>query len=188
MIARRLLLLVARIMLLIHDHQTQLRHGRKHRRARPHYHPRIPAPNAMPLLRPLIRRQARVQQGHLIRQTRHTSARHRRRQPDLRHQQQRASPGIERTLHRREIHRRLARSRHPIQQVRPKPTLRHRRRNRSHGFHLFLIQGMLVRALLPFVRSAILLVIPQRSGGICFSLQDQAKTSPPLPRSPPARA
>ena len=42
--------------------------------------------------------------------------RHRGRQPDLRHQQQRRLPGIQRPLHRGKVHRRLARSGDAIQQ------------------------------------------------------------------------
>ena len=61
---------------------------------------------------------------------RHHLPRHRRRQPNLRHQQQRTLPRIESPPHRRKIHRRLPRPGHPIQQQRPNPPF-HRRRNRT---------------------------------------------------------
>ena len=56
-IARRFLLLVALVMLLVHQNQSQVGHGSKDRRPRSHHNGRIAAPYPPPLLAALIRRE-----------------------------------------------------------------------------------------------------------------------------------
>ena len=113
-VARILLLLVARIMLFIHNYEPQLHHRRKHRRPRSHHNPRVTPPNPVPLLRPLIRRQPAVQQCYLCPKRREHLPRHRRRQPNLRHQKQRTLPRCQRPPHGCKIDCRLPGPRHPV--------------------------------------------------------------------------
>ncbi len=115
-VARRLLLLVALVVLLVHQNQAQIRRGRKDRRARAHHDRRIAAPDAPPLLAALLGRKRGVQQRHLLPEGRVQQAGRLRRQPDLRNQQDRRKPAVQRPLHRRQIDRRLSRTRHAVQQ------------------------------------------------------------------------
>jgi hypothetical protein len=68
----------------------------------------------------------------------HPAAHHLRRQPNLRNQQDRRQPPVQRPLHRRQINRRLARSRHPMQQKWMESP--QRRCQRGQRLHLRLIQ------------------------------------------------
>ena len=88
-IARRLLLLVARVMFLIHNDQAQIDHRRKHGRPRPDDDSRLAAANPVPLLCALVGRQLRMQHRYLALKRRIHLSRHRGRQANLRDQQQR---------------------------------------------------------------------------------------------------
>ena len=88
-IARRLFLLVRRILLLVDNDERQIADRREHRRPRPADHPRLAATYAMPLLRPLRIRQPRMQDGDLVAEHLMQIGRHRRSQPNFRNQQDR---------------------------------------------------------------------------------------------------
>ena len=60
-IARRFLLLVARLLLLVHDDQAEIFERRENRGARSHHHARLAVPHAPPFARALDFRQAAVQ-------------------------------------------------------------------------------------------------------------------------------
>ncbi len=122
-IARRLFLLVTRVLLFINDDECQVTHRREDGRARPHHDARFTTPNAAPLLGTLVVAQGGVQQRDFAAERLHQLRRRRRRQSDLRHQQQRGAPGDEHALHRREVHRRLARAGHTVQQRDGEPAL-----------------------------------------------------------------
>ena len=138
-ISRRLFLLVRRILLLIHDHQRQIRNRSEHRRARAHYHARLSALDAMPLLRPLLIRQRRVQNSNFFTEHMMQISRHCRRKPDLRNQQDRRPSRLENRTHRRQINRSLARSSHPMQQ--------HARKLPGAHALLNLLQRILLRGI-----------------------------------------
>ena len=115
-VARRLFLLVALVVLLVHENQAEIRHGRKDGRARADHDGRIAAPDAPPLLAALLRRERGVQQRDLVAEGGVEQAGRLRREADLRHQQNRRQSAIERPLHGGQIDGRLSRTGHAVQQ------------------------------------------------------------------------
>ncbi len=102
-VARRLLLLVTLVVLFIDENQSQIRRRRKNRRPRPHHNPRLAPLDPPPLLAALFRRQRRVQQRHPLAKRCIQQPHRLRRQPNLRNQQDRRHPPIQRPLHRLQI-------------------------------------------------------------------------------------
>ena len=115
-VARRLFLLVGVVVLLVDHDQRQVGHRRKHRRARAYHNVALAVADALPLLGALVVGERRVQDGDLVAEDLVQIGGHRRRQPDLRHQQNRRAPLGQHRLHGRQIHRRLARSGDAVQQ------------------------------------------------------------------------
>ena len=124
-VARRVLLLVRRILLLVDDDERQIADRSEHRRPGPGDHPRLAAPYAMPLLRPLRIRQPRMQNGNLVSEYLMQIGRYRRRQPNLRNQQDRGAPGVQHLPHTSQIHRRLSGASDPMEQQAAKLARRH---------------------------------------------------------------
>jgi hypothetical protein len=65
-VARRLFLLVAAVVLFVHHDQAQVAHRREHARARPHHHRGRAGADAPPLLGALHIRERAVQNGHPV--------------------------------------------------------------------------------------------------------------------------
>ena len=119
MVARRLLLLVSVLVLLIHDHDPKLFHRRKNRRTRADGHARRTAADAMPLVVPLAFAEVRVQHRDLV--PRRSEARlealdRLRRERDFRHEQNRAEPAFEHALDGLEVDLRLSAAGHTVEQ------------------------------------------------------------------------
>ena len=115
-IARRFFLLVRRILLLVDNDERKIADRREHRRPRSRHHPRLAAPYAMPLLRPLRIRQPRMQNGNFIAEHLVQIGRHRRSQANFRNQQDRRPPLLQHLAHACQIHRRLSRPGDAVQQ------------------------------------------------------------------------
>jgi hypothetical protein len=101
---------------LIHHDQPQLLHRREHPRPCPHHHRRRSRPDPPPLLGSLHVRERAVQNGDAVAEPREELSRHRRRQRDLRHQQQRPAPLLQCRLDRAQINFRLSRTRNAVEQ------------------------------------------------------------------------
>ena len=117
-IARRLLLLVALIVLFVDHDQAEIAHRREHAGTRAHHHARLARADAAPLLGALGIGESAVQNRHAIAEAREELARHRRRERDLRHQQQRAAARRQRGFDGAQINLGLARAGDAVQQKR----------------------------------------------------------------------
>ena len=102
-VAGRLLLLVALVVLLVHQNQAELGHGREDGRAGADDDGRIATPDAPPLLAALFRGQRGVQQRDFVAKGRVQQADALRRQADLRNQQDGREAALQRPLHRGQI-------------------------------------------------------------------------------------
>ena len=142
-IARLLLLLVARVVLLIHDHQSQVSVGnrRHHGRTRADHQPGLAAPHPPPFRRPLPRPQGAVQHGHLPGKPRRQKPLKFGGQGDFRHQHQRPAAPLQHLGQGPQIDLRLAAARHPVQQHHLKAVFFQPRANPGQG--LFLSGGEL---------------------------------------------
>ena len=89
-VARALLLLVGAVVLLVHDDQPEAPDRREHRRPRADDHVDVAAADAVPLVVALAVRQPAVLDRDAVAEHGAEGAGHRRRQRDLRHQQQHA--------------------------------------------------------------------------------------------------
>ena len=116
-IARRLFLLVARLLLFIHDDQAQIFERREHRRARSHHDARLAAPHAPPFARALHFRQRAVQHGNARAEPRAAQPPHPQRQRNFRNQNQRRLVPRERRFHGPKIHFRLAAAGNAVEQA-----------------------------------------------------------------------
>ena len=115
-VARRFLLLVALVVLLVHQNQPQVGRGSKDRRARADDNGRVAAADATPLLAALLGRERGVQQRDLLPEGRVEQAGGLRRQADLRHQQDGRQPAVESLLHGGEIDGSFPRTRDSVKQ------------------------------------------------------------------------
>src|SRR6478672_13845989 len=104
MIARRLLLLVGRILLFIHDDECEIRHRREHRRSGSHDSASFAAANSMPMLGAFFIRKPGMEDGNLVAEDVVNVSCNGWREADLRNKQNGRASGIEYRLHRREIH------------------------------------------------------------------------------------
>ncbi len=139
-IARRFLLLVARVVLFVDHHQPQVLHRREHARARAHHHRRKACANSPPLLGALGVMEGGVQNGHAIAKALEELAGHRGRQRDLRHQQQRAAAQRYRGVNRLQVHLGFPRPRDALQQKGVKLTAAQRGFNLLVSFQLMWIE------------------------------------------------
>ena len=113
-----LFLLVTGVVLFIDHDQPQIPHRRKHAGSRSDHHARAACANSAPLIGALGIAEGAVQNGHPIAEARVELPRHRGRQRDLRHQQQRAPPARQRRIDGIQINLGLARSGDAVQQKR----------------------------------------------------------------------
>ncbi len=104
-------------MLLVDDDEAQPHRWRKDGGARADDDARFAATDAVPLLRTLLRRKCGVEHRNLIAEGMVELRSSRRRQADLRHQQNGRAIEIECPLHRRHIHRSLAGAGDAVEQV-----------------------------------------------------------------------
>ena len=88
-VARRFFLLVAGLLLLVHDDQADIFERRKNGRARAHHDARFAAAHAPPFAGALRDRQPAVQHGDAFAKPRAAQAAHPERERDLRHQHER---------------------------------------------------------------------------------------------------
>ena len=117
-VARRLFLLVALVVLLVDENQSQIRRGRKDRRARADDNGRVAAADAPPLLAALLGRERGVQQRDFLPEGLIEQAGHLRREADLGNEQDRREAAVESLLHGGEIDGGFSRTRHAIKQER----------------------------------------------------------------------
>ncbi len=118
MIARRLLLFVAAVVLFVHDHQPELLNRRKYTRTRSHNYASLPVLHATPLIGPLRIAKCRVQNRDLLAEAVEELPRHRRRQSDLRDQQQSVLTQFKRRFDAAQIDFRLAGPCHALKKKR----------------------------------------------------------------------
>ena len=98
-VARRLFLLVALVVLLVDENQSQIWRGRKDCRARANDDGRIAAANATPLLAALFRRERGVQQGYFLPESLIEQTGHLRGEADFGNEQDRGEAAVECLLH-----------------------------------------------------------------------------------------
>ena len=104
MIARRLFLLVARLLLLVDHDQPEIFDRRENGRARSYHHARLPAPHAPPFARALHFRQRAVQHRDARAESRPAQSSAPKSECDLRNQNQRGLVSRERFLDGAQIH------------------------------------------------------------------------------------
>ncbi len=104
-------------MLFVDDDETQVLDRREDGRAGADHDARFSTPDAVPLLGALVGRERGVQQGHAGAEGRVQLSRHGRGEADLGHQQNGRAAAEPRALHGGQIHRRLARAGHAVQQA-----------------------------------------------------------------------
>ena len=114
-------------MLLVHHHQPELGHGREHRRARAHDHPRLALTDPPPLVVALPRRELAVQHRHGRPEAGARRAHEHGREPDLGHEQDRPAAAREGRLGGAEIDLRLSAARDAVQQERAEARVAHGR-------------------------------------------------------------
>ena len=115
-VARRGVLLVRRVVLLVHHHQADVAKRCEHRTARAHHHVGLARSDSAVLRRALRRRQRRVPHGHALAQARAQTAQELRGERDLGHQHQTRLPARPCRLDGAQVHLGLARSGHAVQQ------------------------------------------------------------------------
>ncbi len=116
-VAGNLLLLVGRVVLFVDDDQAQVLDRGEDGRAGADDNARFAAADAIPLLGALVGGERGVQQGHAGAEGGVQLRRHGRSEADLRDQQNGRAAGKPRTLHGGQIHGRLARAGHAVQQA-----------------------------------------------------------------------
>jgi hypothetical protein len=167
-------------VLLVDDQQPEVRHRREHRRAGPHDHARLALPDAPPLVVPLTRRQLAVEDGDDGPEARPRGPHQKRRERDLRHEDQDAAAGIERPFGGPEVHLGLAAARDTVHEEGREAAARNRGQDRREGRRL--LDGRHERTLaLPWqhVRRAEVALLAQRHG---------ARLRQPHDRAPEGRA
>ena len=107
-IARRLFLLVRRVVLFVDDDERKIGDRGEDRRARADDHARFAALDAMPLLGAFAVGERGVQDGNFIAEDLMQVGSHRRSQADLRNEQDGGASGFEHGTHGCQIHRGLA--------------------------------------------------------------------------------
>ena len=117
-IARRFFLLVAGLLLFIHDNQAQIFERRENCRARSHHDARLAAPHAPPFARALHFRQRAVQHRDARAESRAAQPPTPQRQRNFRHQNQRGLVPRERRFDRAQIHFRFSAARDAVEQAR----------------------------------------------------------------------
>ena len=114
MVARGLVLLVAALVLLVHDDETHIGERGEQRRARAHHHVGAALADHVPLIEALAGREARVQDGHVVSEAA-TKAPHRlRRERDLGDKHDGTAPARELALDGVEVDLGLARARDAV--------------------------------------------------------------------------
>jgi hypothetical protein len=121
-VAGRLSVLVALLVLLVHNDEAEILDRREDRGAGPHCDPPLSAAQQPPGVGALAVGQSAVQYRHIVAEHASDPAHHLGSEPDLRHQHDRAPSRCHRALHSPEIDQGLAASGHPEQQ-RPTPRL-----------------------------------------------------------------
>ena len=116
-ISRCFLLLVARLLLFIHQNQPEIFKRREHGRTRANHDARLAASHAPPFPRALVIRKRAVQHGHAWPKPRANVATHPQSQRNFRHKYQRASPLRDRCFHSAQINFRLPAASHTMQQA-----------------------------------------------------------------------
>ncbi len=111
-VARRLLLLITLVVLLVDQNQAEVRRGGENSRAGADNDRRFAAPDAPPLLAALLGGQRGVQQRDLLPEGLVEQADGLRRQPDFGHQQNRGQASVEGLLHGCQVDGGLARAGH----------------------------------------------------------------------------
>ncbi len=106
-------------MLLVDDDQAEPAHRREDRRARADDDPRLPARDPLALVAPLGVGQPRVEDRDAVAEARAHAADGLRRERDLRHEQDRPEPALERRRAGLQVHLGLARAGRPVEQERP---------------------------------------------------------------------
>ena len=142
-VAGNLLLLVRQVMLFIDDDETQVFCRRENSRARADDDPCFATTDAIPLLRPFVGSERRVQQRHTVTERAVQLCRHGGRETDFGHQQNGRAAGQPRALHGGEIHGCLARTGYAMQQAGAKFFSVERRRDLIERCLLFSIEHVL---------------------------------------------
>ena len=114
-IARRLLLLVGGIMFFVDDDQREIGNRREDGRASADDHARVPALDAMPLLRALLVGERGVQDGNFIAEDLVQIGGDRWREADFRDEENGGAPSFEHGAHAREVNGGLARAGNAVQ-------------------------------------------------------------------------
>ena len=136
MIARRLLLFVRPILFFVDNQQREIGDRCKHRRPRSDHDTRIATLDPVPLLGALVIGQAGMQDGDFVAEDLNQIGRHRRSEPDFRHQQNGGAPLFQHLAHGREINRRLAGAGYAVEQHAGKLARRDALENLSQRFFL----------------------------------------------------
>ena len=118
-VARRLFLLVAAVVLFVDHDQAQVAHRRENAGPRPHHHRGFAGAYAPPLLGALDIRERAVQNGHPVAESKEELARHGRREGDFGHQQQGAAALRQHGFDGREIDFGFSRTGYAVQQECP---------------------------------------------------------------------
>ena len=144
-VARALVLFVGGFVLLVHDDEPQVPHGREDGRAGAHDDAdlargeRQPAVEPLPLPEVAVPDNAPVAGGDRL-QPRPQPGDGLRRQGHLGHQHDDAAPGLEGSLDGAQVHLRLAGARDPVQEGDPELPRRERARERGHGRGLLRVE------------------------------------------------
>ena len=112
MVARRLVLLVRRLVLFVHDNQAQILDGRPDRAPGADDDTRRAGADAVPFVVAFAVRERRVEDGDAVAEARGEPLNRLRRERDLRHHDDGAAPGVEFARNRLEVDFRLAAARH----------------------------------------------------------------------------
>ena len=115
-IARRIFRLVASLLLLVENDETEVRQRREHRTARAEHDAYLAAPDALPLVIALRERQRAVQHHNICAELRGKAPHHLRRQRDLRHEQHRRPAARKRLLDEPEVDLCLAACGHAVKE------------------------------------------------------------------------
>ena len=140
-VARRQVLLVGGVLLLVDHHQAEVRHRREECRARSEHHPRLAAADALPLLVAFLAGEVRMEDGEARPEAPFDGPRQGRHQGDLRHQQDARPAALEHLLGGEQVDLGLARAGHPGEQERRVAAGLDGLGERRHRRHLVGAQG-----------------------------------------------
>jgi hypothetical protein len=149
-VARRLILLVGRLVLLVHDDESKILHGRKNRRACPHDHPCLARREREPAVEPLTFAQVAVPHDRRMARGngREAAAQARdrlRREGDLGHEENHAAARRKRLRDGAQVNLGLARAGHAVEQMRGKLLCGQARPDRGNGGALLGIERVRLR-------------------------------------------